>query len=201
MNTHLYSLKSFLFDATSFAHHLSSSVRLDGADTHFQVSPEIFDWVQVQALAGPHKDIHSVVYKPLLLCASGHCPVGRWTFCPAWGSECSGLGFHQGYLYILVHWAFLLLWRVPVAEKQAHSMRLLPAHFTFGMVLCRWWAELVPFKHKCLESGASCTHYFWGGTGWVVMWQHLCFILFFSFYPKHSQMHYLYHEISWLSPL
>ncbi len=34
---------------------------------------------------------------------------------------------------------------VPAAEKQPHSMRLLPAHFTFGMVLCRWWAELVSF--------------------------------------------------------
>ncbi len=36
---------------------------------------------------------------------------------------------------------------VPAAEKQPHSMRLLPAHFTFGMVLCRWWAELVSLKH------------------------------------------------------
>ncbi len=32
---------------------------------------------------------------------------------------------------------------VPAAEKQPHSMRLLPAHFTFGMVLCRWRAELL----------------------------------------------------------
>ncbi len=48
--------------------HLSSSVRLDGADTHVQVSPEIFDWVQAQAVAGPLKNIHIVVYKPLLLC-------------------------------------------------------------------------------------------------------------------------------------
>ncbi len=40
-----------------------------GADAHFQVSPEIFDWVQAQALAGPLKDIHRVVYKPLLLYA------------------------------------------------------------------------------------------------------------------------------------
>ncbi len=35
---------------------------------------------------------------------------------------------------------------VPASEKHPHSMRLLPAHFTFGMVLCRWWAELVSFK-------------------------------------------------------
>ncbi len=52
--------------------HLFTSQALSGwmgADAHFQVSPEIFDWVQHQALAGPLKDIHRVVYKPLLLCA------------------------------------------------------------------------------------------------------------------------------------
>ncbi len=38
------------------------------ADAHFQVYPEIFDWVQVQAVAGPLKDIHRVVCKPLLRC-------------------------------------------------------------------------------------------------------------------------------------
>ncbi len=32
-----------------------------GADAHFQVSPEIFDWVQSQAVAGPLKDIHRAV--------------------------------------------------------------------------------------------------------------------------------------------
>ncbi len=44
---------------------------------------------------------------------------------------------------------------VPVAEKQPHSMRLFPAHFTFGMVLCRWWAELVSFKHDAWNWGLS----------------------------------------------
>ncbi len=34
---------------------------------HFQVSPEIFDWVQAQAVARPHKVIQSVMYKPLRL--------------------------------------------------------------------------------------------------------------------------------------
>ncbi len=42
-----------------------------------------------------------------------------------------------------------------VPEKQHHSMRLLPAHFTFGMILCRWWAELVSFKHDALNWGSS----------------------------------------------
>ncbi len=81
----MYSLESFLFDVISFAHqhlaiicysspHLFTSQALSGrmgADTHFQVSPEIFDCVQAQDVAGPLKDIHRVVYKPLLLCAIG----------------------------------------------------------------------------------------------------------------------------------
>ncbi len=71
-NVHMYIITAFTqlqsqvffgYDTTSFDHHLaiichspphlSSSVRLDGANTHFHVSPEIFDWVQAQALAGP----------------------------------------------------------------------------------------------------------------------------------------------------
>ncbi len=48
-----------------------------GVDAHFQVSPEIFDWVQAQAVAVPLNDIHRVAYKPLLLCVQVHCTVGR----------------------------------------------------------------------------------------------------------------------------
>ncbi len=40
---------------------------------------------------------------------------------------------------------------VPAAEKQPHSMRRLPAHFTFGMVLCRWWAVPAFLQTWCLE--------------------------------------------------
>ena len=36
--------------------------------SYFQVSPEMLDWVQVQALAGPLKDIQRLVPKPLLCC-------------------------------------------------------------------------------------------------------------------------------------
>ena len=66
-------------------------------DSHFQVTPEMFDWVQVRALAWPLKDIHRVVPKPLLRClgcVQGHRPVGRWTFGPVWSPEHSGQGFH-----------------------------------------------------------------------------------------------------------
>jgi hypothetical protein len=37
-------------------------------DTYFQVSPEIFDQVQVWALAGPLKDIQRLLPKPVLCC-------------------------------------------------------------------------------------------------------------------------------------
>jgi hypothetical protein len=37
---------------------------------YFQVSPEMFDWVQFQALAGPLKEIQRLVPKPLLHCLS-----------------------------------------------------------------------------------------------------------------------------------
>ena len=68
------------YDATSLAHlylgsfsHsslqiLSSSVRLDGEHSYFQVSSEMLDLVQVWALAGPLKDIQRLVPKPLLRC-------------------------------------------------------------------------------------------------------------------------------------
>ena len=36
--------------------------------SYFQVSPEMLDWVQVLALAGPLKDIQRLVPKPLLHC-------------------------------------------------------------------------------------------------------------------------------------
>ena len=36
--------------------------------SYFQVSPEMFDWVQVRALAGPLKDIQRLVPKPFMHC-------------------------------------------------------------------------------------------------------------------------------------
>ena len=38
--------------------------------SYFQVFPEMFDWVQVRALAGPLKDIQRLVPKPFLRCLS-----------------------------------------------------------------------------------------------------------------------------------
>jgi hypothetical protein len=41
-----------------------------GASRHsyYQISIEMFDWVQVRALVGPQKDIQRLVPKPLLRC-------------------------------------------------------------------------------------------------------------------------------------
>ncbi len=50
---------------------------------------------------------------------------------------------------------FLMSPSVPAPEKLLHSTRPLPAHFNFGMVLCRWWAELVSFKHDAWNWGSS----------------------------------------------
>ncbi len=89
------------------------------------------------------------------LCAKGHSHVGGWTFSPVCGPEGCGTGFHWGYLCTLLHSAFPQPWPVSAVEKHPHSMRLLPAHFTFGMVLCRWWAELLSFKHDTENWGSS----------------------------------------------
>ncbi len=40
---------------------------------------------------------------------------------------------------------------VPAAEEQLHNMRLIPAHFTFGMVLCMWWVVPGFLQTWCLE--------------------------------------------------
>lgn len=75
-----YKLKPFEYDATSltrlflgsFSHFslqsLSSSIKLD-VHSHFLISPEIFTWAQVWALAAPLRDIHRVVPKPSRLSA------------------------------------------------------------------------------------------------------------------------------------
>ena len=67
------------YDATSLAHLYLSFFSADTLKlcqvgwaellhSYFQVSPEMFDWVQVWTLAGPLKDIQRLVPKPLLRC-------------------------------------------------------------------------------------------------------------------------------------
>ncbi len=45
----------------------------------------------------------------------------------------------------------------PCRWKTAPQHEVLPAHFTFGMVLCRWWAELVSFRpFRCISANSKC---------------------------------------------
>ena len=59
-----------VFGEFFFVHHLKLCQVGWGALLHsyFQVSPEMFDRVQVRALAGPLKDIRRLVPKALLHC-------------------------------------------------------------------------------------------------------------------------------------
>ncbi len=56
-------------------------------------------------------------------------------------------------------WDFLLLWRspsVPATEKEPHSIEAATAHFTFGMVFCRWRRNACfSFKHDAWNWGSS----------------------------------------------
>ena len=78
---------------------------------YFQVSPEMFDWAQVRALAGPLKDIQGLVPMPILHCL---CCVLRVVvlFAPVSGPELSGAGFHQGSLCTFLCSSFPQSWLV-----------------------------------------------------------------------------------------
>ncbi len=43
----------------------------------------------------------------------------------------------------------------PWRWETAPQHELIPAHFTAGMILCSWWAELVYFKHDACYWGSS----------------------------------------------
>ena len=118
---------------------LSNSIRLD---SHFQISPEMFVRVQVQALTGPLQDIPSFVPKPLLCCPG----------CVLWDIVMlEGEPSAQSEVLVAVEQifikdlctshpsAFLQPW--PVSQslllKHPHSTILTPPCVTVGMVLGR----------------------------------------------------------------
>ena len=125
------------------------TVRLDGehwCTAFFQVSPEMFDQVKVQALAGPLKDIYRLALKPLLHCFGCALRVivlleGK----PSPQSEVLstlGAGSYQGSLCTLHHasypWSWLVFQFLPL-KKHLHSIMLPPPCFTVEMGLARWW--------------------------------------------------------------
>ena len=99
--------------------------------TYFQVSPEMFDLVQVQALAGPLKDIERLVQKPLL---RGLGCVLRVVVL------LEGEPLAQSEVPSALEQVFIKDLSVPATEKHPHSIMLPPPCFTVWMVLARWWA-------------------------------------------------------------
>ncbi len=117
--------------------HLFNSQALSGwmgADAHFQVSPEIFDWVQVQAVAGPLKDIHTA------LCISHSCCVLRVTVL------LEGKHSAQSEVLNTLDWVFSIFWCIELFFYS--DVSLSP---------CFW-------KTAPQHEAATSTLYFWDGT-------------------------------------
>ena len=103
-------------------------------DSHFKVSPEMFDWVQVRALARPFKD--RAVPNPLLWCLG--CVLRIIVML---------VNFHPSLrsweLYTFSFPSTLTSHPVPATEKDPHSMMLPQPCFTTGMVLGRWLPDVM----------------------------------------------------------
>jgi hypothetical protein len=103
-----------------------------GASQHsyFQVSPEMFEWVEVGALAGPLKDIETFPEAtPVLSCWKVNLSPSRITCYRTLRTSRIFLYFAP---FILP--SILTNLPVPAAEKLPHSIMLPPPCFTVGMV-------------------------------------------------------------------
>ena len=136
-HTYFWSVSPIFFAGRIKLHQVGWGVSVH---SHFQISPEVFNQVQVWALAGPLKDIYRVVPKPLLL--SWLCAQGRWNMnlCPSLRFRVLQSRFSSRmslYIATFIFPSILTSLTVPVAEKHPHSMMLPPPCFTVGMVLAR----------------------------------------------------------------
>ncbi|KAK6303896.1 hypothetical protein J4Q44_G00263500 [Coregonus suidteri] len=129
----------FGYDATSLAHLYLGSfshASLQILSSSFQVSPEMFDRVQVRALAEPLKDIQRLVPKPLMRCLG--CVLRVVVLLDGKPSPQSEVlsALVQGSLYFapFIFPSILTSLPVPATEKHPHSMMLPPPSFTVGMV-------------------------------------------------------------------
>ncbi len=125
--------------------HLSSSFRLDGGERTFSgFSRHI--WLGSSPGCGWATQRHSQ------RCISHSCCVLRVTVL------LEGKHSAQSEVLNTLDWVFIkgisIFWCIELffysdeslglcCWKTAPQYELLPAHFTFGMVLCMWWAELV----------------------------------------------------------
>ena len=108
--------------------------------SYFQVSPEMFDRVQVWALAGPVKDIQRLVPKPILHCLG--CVLRVVVLLEGEPSPPSEVlsALEQVSSRISLYFApfifpsILTSLPVPAAEKHPHSLMLPLPCYTVGMV-------------------------------------------------------------------
>lgn len=91
---------------------LSISIRLDGR----RLCKATFKLLQLDSGLGSgwatQQHDYKVTVSVSCLPASSHRPTERWTSIPVWGQECSGAGFHPGWLCTLGHSSFPLCWLV-----------------------------------------------------------------------------------------
>ncbi len=106
----------------------------------------MLNWVQVRALAGPFKNSHGVVVKPLLrylaVCL-GSLSCWKVNLRPSlrsWALWRRFLSRISLYLAAFIFPSIATSRPVPAAEKHPHSMILPPPCFTVGTVLDRWRA-------------------------------------------------------------
>ncbi len=90
---------------------------------------------------------HSRTFTEFIVLLEGE-PSDRLRFWMLWTGFSLRLSLYFGALRFS---STLMCPSVPAAEKQPHSMRLLPAHFTIGMILCMWWAVPAFLQTWCLE--------------------------------------------------
>lgn len=97
----------------TFRHFPLCQVGWDSSvDSYFQVSLEMFDWLQVRLLAGHH------------------CHVGRWTFGSDWSPELPGPCLYSGYLWTLIHSTFPQPWPVSLSLLLKNNQNNQNNHFS-----------------------------------------------------------------------
>ncbi len=74
-------------------------------------------------------------------------PSGRLRFWMLW----TMFSLRPSIFLCIEHFFYSVSPSVPASDKQPHSMRLLPAHFTFGMVIRMWLAVPAFLQTWCLE--------------------------------------------------
>lgn len=119
-------------------------------NTSFQLSPRIFDWVEVWRLARPLQDLEMPPTKPLLNCPSSGA-LSWWTTqpCVTFNALTDGKRF---LLKISSHHLFFphtISRPVPFAEKQLQSMMFPPPHAS-------QWVCFIQVQTSAINTAKTC---------------------------------------------